>query len=52
MNNNLIYSFKGFMLAVLFIAAIKFITFTYTLYFPNKTANTETIAKAPPPYFF
>ena len=52
MNNNLIYSFKGFMLAVLFIAAIKFISFTYTLYFPNKTASADTIVKAPAPYFF
>jgi mono/diheme cytochrome c family protein len=52
MNNNLKYSFKGFMLAVLFIAAIKFFSFAYTLYFPIKTPNADTIAKASTPYFF
>src|SRR4051794_21388319 len=52
MNSNLKYSFKGFMLAALFIAAIKFISFAYTLYFPNKTAHTDTIVKVSTPYFF
>src|SRR6202008_2836071 len=52
MNNNLKYSFKGFMFAVLFIAAIKFFSFAYTLYFPKKTSNTDATAKPSPPYFF
>jgi hypothetical protein len=52
MNSNLKYSFKGFMLAVLFIAAVKFFSFAYTLYFPNKIPHRDTIVKASVPYFF
>lgn len=52
MSRDFKYGIKGFILAVLFIAAIKFFSFAYALYFSNKTVNADTVVKAPAPYFF
>lgn len=51
MNKNLIYSYKGFMLAILFIAAIKFLSFTYSLYHPAKSVISQNSSQSQTPYF-
>lgn len=52
MDKDFAYGLRGFTMAIIFLASIKFISSAYTLYFLAKTNSIDSIAKQQPPYFF